>query len=146
MSEDTRTFLKIINDDLNACADGSKINVWNTLQDCWDFAPVGRSGDGDATMWWWIDSFIESRDERYRIQRALFGVDMFFANLSKLVGGIIVPRRFKDALKRQILQAMFPSAREVVACATSHNALRAQRNLYRFFAPAEWRKRSWDGK
>lgn len=142
MSESVDTVLAIARDDLGACPERRDVSHFQTPLDSWDFMPVGRSGDSGATMWWWIDSFIESRSERYRISRALLGVDRFFANFERL-GGNKVPNRFRSALKRTILQEMFPSPLEVAKAATSHCGLKAKLNLIKYVKAKEWLTRSW---
>lgn len=138
MRESVGTVASIVRDDLGACPDRAKIKVYDTLGDCWHEMPVGMQGSGDATVWWMIDAFVESREERSRIHRALLGVDLFFANLSRLTGGIRVPKRLREALKRHILMAMYPTGWEVVKGATGHNATQAKKNLLKHVPLHEW--------
>lgn len=146
MSESVDTVLSIIRDDLGACPDRNQVRVFQTPQDSWDFMPIGKTGDSGASMWWWIDTFLPNPSERRRIQRALFAVDMFAANLSRLTGKAPLSPRFKEGLKRQILQAMFPSPREVIVEAQRAPAARAKANLLRYVGAEQWRRRSWRGE
>lgn len=147
MNDPRESFVDIITDELGACPDKDQVLAHPSMEGMWSEGLPRSYGDkciqeADDLTWWFIAAFVDDKEEVIRAKRAHDAVARFFFDLAKLSDK---PSRINwdivHALRRRIILAMWPTARQIAIGAKKHPAAKAARLIERLTTEEEWQTR-----
>ena len=139
-------FVDVLLGELGICSAVEEVREVPVLQPAFEGKILGYSFDR-RLLWWFVETFVEDRQQLARLHRMEREVRRVFLDLAKLHAAAtgqptLFPERLVQCLQRRVVGAALPTAYEIATGARKHPVARVSANLQRRSPEESWRTAS----